>query len=251
MLDYRVNFDDLNKFANSKAWADRWHEKFGYRPETAAAISQLIRLSNSGDILGTFVGTGRHALPLVGKCASVEVIERYQDMLEKLKEQPGSEQISSHLGNPTEVQLGKQFDLVFNLALELQTVLSLDEQQQFFFRASEHLKPGGILVIECMNPAGYRLEGQLVHIMRIIPGEVTLSCEMYYPDKHIFTQALVFLKDQQSPDVYTAALRWNEREELQEMGNQAGLELVEIWKDWNATPAEDDSPICIHVFRKR
>lgn len=72
MLDYRIDFEDLNRYANSQPWADRWHEKFGYRPDTEPAVAQLLRLSKGGDILGTAVGVGRHALPLVGKCSSIE-----------------------------------------------------------------------------------------------------------------------------------------------------------------------------------
>ena len=184
------------------------------RAELYREIAQLLRPSKGGDILGTAVGVGRHALPLVGKCSSIEVIERHKEMLAKLEQQPNGDKIVTHLGDPADVRLGKTFDLVFNLALEIQTILTVDKQQEFFFRASEHLKPGGFLVIECMNPSGYQLAGQRVHIMRIIPGEVTLSCEVYHPDKQIFTQAFVFLKDRQAPDVYTAALRWNERSEL-------------------------------------
>lgn len=250
MLDYRVDFNELNEYANSQHWADRWHEKFGYRPETNSAIAQLLRLSGGGDILGTAVGTGRHVLPLVGKCSSVEVIEQHEAMLAKLEEQATGSDVVTHLGDPAEVRLGKTFDLVFNLALEIQTMLSVEKQQEFFYRASEHLKPGGFLVIECMNPAGYTLSGQRVYIMRIIPGEVTLSCEVYYPDKKIFTQAFVFLKDQQAPDIYTAALRWNERSQLIQFGQNSGLQLVEIWQDWDATPAKEDSPMCIHIFQK-
>ncbi len=250
MLDYRVDFDELNDYSNSQPWADRWHEKFGYRPETEPAVAQLLRLSKGGDILGTAVGTGRHVLPLVGKCSSIEAIERHEAMLNKLKEQPGSDRVVTHLGDPAEMRLGKTFDLVFNLALEIQTILTIDKQQEFFFRASEHLRPGGFLIVECMNPSGYRLEGQHTHIMRIVPGEVTLSYEVYHPDRHIFTQAFVFLKDRKTPDVYTAALRWNERSELIQMGSNAGLELTEVWQNWDGTPASQDSPMCIHVFQK-
>lgn len=250
MLDYRVDFDELNNYANSQPWADRWHEKFGYRPETEPAVAQLVRLAHGGDILGTAVGCGRHVLPLIGRCSSIEVIERHEAMLNKLKQQPNSDQIVTHLGDPADMRLEKTFDLVFNLALEIQTILTVDKQQEFFFRASEHLKPGGFLVVECMNPSGYKLAGQCIHIMRIIPGEVTLSCEVYHPEEHIFTQAFVFLKDQQTPDVYTAALRWNERSELVQLGRNAGLELVEVWQNWDGTPAEEKSPMCIHIFQK-
>lgn len=106
-------------------------------------------------------------------------------------------------------------------------------------------------MVECMNPTGYRLEGQRTHAMRIAPGEVTLSCEIYFPEDQVFTQAFVFLKDLEPPDVYTAALRWIGRQELAEMGEKADLTLTEIWKNWDGTPAGESTPMCIHVFQKR
>lgn len=251
MLDYRVNYEELNAFCNDTQWADRWQDHFGYRPETDDAVKQLLSLAQDGPLLGICVGTGRHVIPLVERGAQVSVIDPYPAMLAKLKAKNGADQVDIHIGQPQSTALEARFSVVFILALEIQTILDHSDQQAFFTHAADHLVQGGVLVVECMNPKAYKLSGRRTEVMRIRPGEVTLSCEIYRPEEEIFMQALVFLKDQQLPDVYTAALRWNEPEDLISMAGDAGLSLEETWSDWKRTPADENTPMVIYIFRKR
>jgi SAM-dependent methyltransferase len=214
----------------------------------APVVDFLATLTGSGAALELGVGTGRIALPLARRGATVHGVERSRAMLARLRAKPGGEAIPVTLGDFATARAGRRFAtvyLVFNTLMNLTTQAA---QVACFRNAAAHLERGGVFVVEVMVP----------ELQRLAAGETTLVTQAgagrwSFDTYDVATQALSShhlravngkLEQRAIPFRYV----WPA--ELDLMAQLAGLRLRERWADWARMPFTSASRAHVSVWEK-
>ncbi|MEC8697066.1 MAG: class I SAM-dependent methyltransferase [Pseudomonadota bacterium] len=115
-------------------------------------VDYLAALAGGGAALEFGIGTGRIALPLAKRGVAVTGIDLSPHMLEQLAAKPGSEQITTVLGDFATTMVPNRFDVVYLVFNTLMNLTTQAQQVACFANAAAHLKPGGYFVVEVMLP---------------------------------------------------------------------------------------------------
>ncbi len=218
-------------------------------PDTGAAVDLLCELAAGGPVLEFGIGTGRLALPLLGRGLGVAGIEASQTIVDQLRAKPDGERIDVAIGDFATTVVAGDFSLV---VLALNTVFALpspDAQRQCFANARRHLEPGGCFVVEAFvlrpdqRTGRWGIEPRFVHADR-----VELQIGRYVPERRLFERMLVHLSPAGTHllpvnDTYAAP------DELDAMAGEAGFALEARWSTWDRRPFEPDSEKHVSVYR--
>jgi SAM-dependent methyltransferase len=135
---------------------DRWAPVYDHDLNPLPALEEPVFHAAVGDVRGLSVvdlgcGTGRHAICLAGRGASVIAIDFSEGMLAEARAKPGAERVrflAHDLQQPLPLPDGA-FDLVVS-GLVLEHLLNLDG---FFREAHRVVRPGGRAIVSAMHPA--------------------------------------------------------------------------------------------------
>jgi SAM-dependent methyltransferase len=134
---------------------DRWAAVYDHDANPLQALEEPVVRAAVGNVRGLAVldlgsGTGRHALWLAARGATVTAIDFSEGMLAEARRKPGADAVRflvHDLHRP--LPFAAEFDLVVSgLVLE-----HLRELDPFFAEARRVLRPGGRAVISAMHPA--------------------------------------------------------------------------------------------------
>src|SRR5581483_10142203 len=117
--------------------------------DTEGAVAALAELAGDGPVLELAIGTGRLALPLAARGLEVQGIDASADMVAKLHEKPGGDEILVTIGDLVDVAVSGSFSLVFIVFNTFFGLRSADDQARCFRNVRAHLTEGGLFVIEC------------------------------------------------------------------------------------------------------
>ena len=120
-------------------------------------VDYLAALAGGGAALEFGIDTGRIALPLAKRSVAVTGIDLSPHMLEQLAAKPGSEQITTVLGDFATTMVPDRFDVVYLVFNTLMNLITQAQQVACFANAATHLKPRGYFVVEVMLPRLQRL----------------------------------------------------------------------------------------------
>lgn len=114
----------------------------------------LADLTPGGRVLELGVGTGRIALPMIGRGLEVWGVDASPEMLQRLKAKPGGENVTTICEDfgSVDAQSGGHFDLVLLLVNTLYAMPAQEHQVACFANAAAHLAPGGRFVVEAWVP---------------------------------------------------------------------------------------------------
>jgi malonyl-CoA O-methyltransferase len=135
---------------------DRWAEIYDDEDNPLIGLEEPVVREALGDVAGLEAldlgcGTGRHALWLAGKGASVTAVDFSAGMMEKARAKPGADRVRfvvHDLHEPLPFPDGAFDRVVSGLVLE-----HLRDFGAFFGEARRVLKPGGRAVVSGMHPA--------------------------------------------------------------------------------------------------
>jgi SAM-dependent methyltransferase len=134
-------FDDPAFYGDS--WAGVYDEEHaGLDP--AAAVEFLAGLAGRGRVLELAIGTGRVALPLVGRGIAVEGVDASAAMVERLRAKPGGASIPVTIGDMADVPASGPFRLVYLVFNTLFGLLSQARQADCFRNVARALEPDGV-----------------------------------------------------------------------------------------------------------
>ena len=222
-------------------YADHW--------ETDAAVDCLVELADGGPVLELGIGTGRLALPMVRRGLDVQGIDGSPEMVAKLREKPGGEQLRVVIGDFADAVAGEGFSLV---VLAVNTIFALpdqDAQVACFQNAARHLRPAGRFVVEAWVPdvGGFR-SNRLLRPRVIRPDVVSIeAAELDQADQIMRTTQVVFAGGRVR--LYPATHRYAWPAELDLMGRLAGFRRESRWADWTRSPFTADSTAHVTVYR--
>jgi SAM-dependent methyltransferase len=239
-------FDPKNSFGYdvSKRYDDE--ETRGDEDETVAFLASLAR---GRDALEFAIGTGRIALPLARAGVRVDGIELSPDMIDRMREKPGGEEIDVAMGDMARVSTGRRYGLVYLIYNTIGNLLTQDDQVCCFENAARHLAEDGAFVVECLVPSAVsRPLRQFVDAERVAVDDVTLDVCRYDP----VTQRL----DENHVRITAGGIRFGPISqrlayppEFDLMARIAGLRLRERTGGWNGEPFTADSRRHVSVYQ--
>jgi SAM-dependent methyltransferase len=202
----------------------------GDEDETVAFLAQL---ADGRRALEFAVGTGRIARPLSTMGVHVDGIELSQDMVDRLREEPGGNAIEAIIGDMSRVTTGRRYGLVYLVYNTIGNLLTQDDQVACFQNAARHLEPDGAFVLECRVPTAPGRPGhQFVDAEEVGVDHVVVGVCRYDPVSQVLDNDHVRI----SADgiiVDPIRLRLAHPPEFDLMARIAGLRLRERWGGWS------------------
>ena len=231
--------------------ADRYDESSADMFDPAVVdpiVDFLADLAGDGDALELGIGTGRIALPL-SKCGvRVSGIDLSKDMVAKLKEKPGADQIEVAIGDFATTRVEGTFTLACLVFNTINNLTTQDAQVACFQNVADHLEPSGCFVIEVG-----------------VPGPRTFSADKRFTvfdfgDTHVgideydaASQGLVshhFSLIDGNWELLSMPFRSVWPAELDLMARLAGMSLRERWSGWKREPFTNESTKHVSVWEK-
>ncbi|HEY2777135.1 MAG TPA: methyltransferase domain-containing protein [Gaiellaceae bacterium] len=198
----------------------------------------------AGGALEFAVGSGRIALPLAERGIRVHGIDLSPSVLEQLHDKPGSDIVTTTLGDYTTSTVDGSFSLVYLVWNSLSNVTTQEGQVAAFANAAAHLSPGGSFVVEMFVPQLRRLPpGQ-----SFVPFDVTPE-HLGFDEYDVLTQRLVShhywpARGKQG----SGEFRYAWPPELDLMARLAGMTLRERWAGWQREPLTEESESHVSVW---
>lgn len=195
-------------------------------------------------------GAGRHSLVFAQKGARVFGVDLSSVMLERAAEvaEANSARPLFVRGDMRHIPLAAEFDVVVNIFSSLGYFETEADNLAAFAELAGILAPGGILILDVINP-GYLRSHFITQTRRETrDGEMTerreLDVEHKRVIKHIEIQhGNVIRKIRESVRLY-------EPLELEHMAEEQGLSPVDVWGDYDGQPFTLQSPRLILFARK-
>jgi SAM-dependent methyltransferase len=232
-----------------REWAAEYDTIF-----TEADPSQIDLLASlAGDpprALELAIGTGRLALPLQARGVEIRGIDISEEMVAKLREKPGGDDIEVTMGDFAEVDVEDEFSLIYLAFNTLFGLLSQERQLECFANVTAHLEPGGRFVIDCFVPDMTRFDKFNTRIGALRIGDVPgFELSSHSPAAQKVDSHIVRLKDDGMVKL-PVTIRYAWPAELDLMARLAGLQLEERWEWYDKTPFTDSSTRHVSVYRK-
>jgi SAM-dependent methyltransferase len=228
--------------------AEIYDELYGVMFDNEGCVEFLAGKARGGRALELAIGTGRIALPLKEKRVEVHGIDISEDMVAKMREKPGGEEIPVAMGNFVDVGVEGDFDLIYLLFNTFFGVTTQDEQVACFHNVAEHLTPEGVFVVETFVPDLTRFQRhQSTSVVDVQIDRVQLDASRHDPVNQLVHSQHVFLEEG-GTRLYPVSLRYAFASEMDLMARLAGLELKERWQDWRRGVFTSDSKSHISVY---
>jgi 2-polyprenyl-3-methyl-5-hydroxy-6-metoxy-1,4-benzoquinol methylase len=98
------------------------------RGDEEHTVAFLARLVGGREALEFAVGTGRIGLPLTRAGVPVDGIEMSQDMVDRMREKPGGDEVEVTIGDMSRVSTGRLYGLVYLVYNTIGNLLTQDDQ---------------------------------------------------------------------------------------------------------------------------
>lgn len=213
-----------------------------------AAIDLLHELARGGRVLELGIGTGRIALPLHRRGVDVMGIDASPAMIAKLHAKPDGAGIEVVQGSFAQIDVERQFDLIYVVFNTFYALLTQAEQVQCFQSVAAHLTEAGVFLIEAFVPDLSRYDGrQSVRAINLSEDRVTLDVAQL----DLLTQQVTaqhVLLSEEGMRLYPVKLRYAWPSEFDLMAQLAGLSLKHRWSSWEKDEFTAESGRHVSVY---
>lgn len=219
----------------------------------------------TGDpILEVGCGTGRVLIPLAKAGYTVTGVDVSAAMLEraraKLEAEGLTERVTLVHADVNELALGRKFALIIYAANSFMHHVTQAEQIHVLKRLREHLRPGGLLILDLFNPDVHMLARQdgRVDLVKTWEEDGHQVMKFQSVESHPAHQWLdvTYIYDEVFPDggirrsVAPFRLRYIWPDEAPLLVERAGLSLEALYGTYELDPVTDESPRLIVVARR-
>ncbi len=229
--------------------ADDYDAIYGGVFDTDGAVDLLSDLAGGGRVLEFGVGTGRVALPLAGRGLDVWGVDGSPGMLDRLREKPGGDRVSTVCGDFLNATADGHFQLVLLLVNTIYAMANQDDQVACVANAARHLAPGGRFVVEAWVPDPPRGNGLGLRARRLGSGFAGLVIEDHDAERQILATTQVVFGEGGQARSFPVVHRYAWPAELDLMARLSGMDLEARWADWHRRPFAADSTDHISVYR--
>jgi SAM-dependent methyltransferase len=224
---------------------DDWYKDFDQD-----AITMLAELARDGRALELGIGTGRIALPLMGKNVEVHGLDASPSMVARMRGKPNGERVPVNLGNFADVAADGQFALVYVVFNTFFALTTQEEQVRCFRNVATHLTPDGCFLIEAFVPDLTRFAGeQAIRATKVMTERVDFDVSQHDSVTQRVVSQKVVLSDG-SVRLYPIEIRYAWPSELDLMAQLAGLRLRQRWSNWQREPFTSLSMKHISVYER-
>lgn len=220
------------------------------RGDEIETVDFLARLATNGSALEFAIGTGRVAVPLAQRSIRVDGIELSPDMVARLREKPGGDQLDVTMGDMACASAPREkYPLVYLVFNTIYNLLAQEDQVRCFENAARHLDTGGAFVVEAGVPLASLRGDQFVDVEHLGSDEVVLDVNRYDAVTQILDESHICLtKDGVRLGPISCRLIWPSEMDL--MARIAGLRLVDRWGGWRSEPFTAASERHISVYAR-
>jgi SAM-dependent methyltransferase len=224
---------------------DDWYKDFDQD-----AITMLAELTRNGRALELGIGTGRIALPLMGKDVEVHGLDASPSMVARMRTKPNGDRVPVNLGNFADVAADGQFALVYVVFNTFFALTTQEEQVRCFRNVATHLTPDGCFLIEAFVPDLTRFAGeQAIRATNVMTERVDFDVSQHDSVTQRVVSQKVVLSDG-SVRLYPIEIRYAWPSELDLMAQLAGLRLRHRWSNWQREPFTSQSMKHISVYER-
>jgi SAM-dependent methyltransferase len=228
-------FDPKTSFGHETSLHYDAEDTRGDEDETVAFLA---RLADGRRALEFAAGTGRITLPLSRAGVHVDGIEQSSHMVDRMREQPGGEDVEVLIGDMSEDGNGRTYGLVYLVYNTIGNLLTQDGQVRCFENAARHLDDGGVFVLECRVPS--MSARQYVEAERVTADEVVLDVNRYDPVSQVLDEVHLHITET-GVRLGPISVRLARPPEFDLMARIAGLELRDRFGGWNGEPFTAES----------
>jgi SAM-dependent methyltransferase len=224
---------------------DDWYKDFDQD-----AITMLAELARDGRALELGIGTGRIALPLMGKNIEVHGLDASPSMVSRMRIKPNGDRVPVNLGNFADVAADGKFALVYVVFNTFFALTTQEEQVRCFRNVAAHLTPDGCFLIEAFVPDLTRFAGeQVIRATNVMTERVDFDVSQHDAVTQRVVSQKVVLSDG-SVRLYPIEIRYAWPSELDLMAQLAGLRLRQRWSNWQREPFTSRSMKHISVYER-
>ena len=210
-------------------------------------VSVLEGLAGTGPVMELGIGTGRIALPLAARGIRVDGVEISTPVVERLRREPGGDQLSITVGNFADVSYPDSYSLIYVVANALLHLYTQEDQVRCFRNVAAHLSQDGVFVVEVFGPAVIRGLDEKIRADSIDADQVRLEMHRHDAATQIVEWSYVTLADG-GVDMFPIVQRYIWPSEMDLMAQIAGLTLKERWGGWRQEPFGSDSKGQVSVY---
>ncbi len=212
-------------------------------------VDRLVELAVGGPVLEFAIGTGRVAVPLVGRGLEVSGIELSPAMVDRLRTKVDESTVPVVIGDMASARIEGRFFLVYLVFNTISNLLTQEEQIRCFENAARHLAPGGRFVVELWVPRPPEpAPGRSAAVFAVEPGYVGLDTYDTLKQRVVSHH---FRFDDRSAEavLFRSPHRYIWPAELDLMARLAGFGLESRHSDWSGAEFTADSPSHVSVYR--
>ena len=230
---------------------------------------ELARLTE-GKILELGCGTGRILIPTAAAGCEIVGLDFSEAMLarcrEKLRKQPKDvrDRVRLVRGNMASFDLNEVFALITTPFRSFQHLLSVEDQLSCLRCANRHLKRGGRLVLDVfqVNPRmmyepNFTRKTEDVPEVGFSDGRRLRRCSRiagyHRPEQYNDVELIYYLKHPDGKEerlVQAFPVRYFSRYEVEHLLARCGLEVQELFGNYDRSPLTNDSPEMVFVAEK-
>jgi SAM-dependent methyltransferase len=222
---------------------------YGGTFDTDGAVNALATLAAGGRVLELGVGTGRIAIPLAERSLDVWGVDGSPDMLQRLRDKPGGDKVTTVCGDFATATAAGKFDLVLLLVNTIYAMPTQDDQITCFANAARHLAPGGRFVIEAWVPDPPRGGSLGLKARRLGRGFAGLVIEDHDAERQTLSTTQIVIGETGQMLSFPVVHRYAWPAELDLMARLNGMTLEDRWADWHSHPFDARSTDHISVWR--
>lgn len=138
------------------------------------------------------------------------------------------------------------FDYVFNLFTSFGYFDNARDDERVFINVFKALKPNGIFVIDFLNPSCV--------LKNLVKHEIIEKNNLHFQIERsfdgVFIRKKITVTDQQNTNIFEEKVKALTSDQLQTIGQKAGLKTVEVFGNYQLEKFNEHSPRCILIFKK-
>ncbi|GEN35571.1 class I SAM-dependent methyltransferase [Aneurinibacillus danicus] len=224
-----------------KSFQKDYSTLYQHRDEESARkeIDSLLRelpLPKTGRVLDFCCGDGRHSRALARHGYEIVGFDLSEYLLARAREKTDAANVTYYRYDMREIPFESEFDILFNLFTSFGYFEEDNENEKVLHKMAQALKPGGHLVIDYLNPL-YIEEKLVPESTREVDGKQIVE-RRKIEDGFVIKE--ISITENETTRQFWERVRLYSRQEMESMLTKAGIEVRDVYGDYDFQPYSKD-----------